>query len=104
MTVWLTQVCHYCCCMCTVNYLDLPNTDSAVVITNFEHKNEFYDQETSNLVRMHIATRINVLSICMITLPISFLKPYKDPASTEDGLYNQLKESKLKMIPSEAIE
>ena len=31
-------------------------------------------------------------------------KPYKDPASTEDGLYNQLKESKLKMIPSEAIE
>ena len=28
----------------------LPNTDSAVVITNFEHKNEFYDQESSNLV------------------------------------------------------
>ena len=50
--------------------------------------------------------RINVLSsyISNFSLPISFLKAYKDPASTEDGLYNQLKESKLKMIPSEAIE
>ena len=34
--------------MCTVNHLGLPNTDSAVVITNFEHKNEFYDQDSSS--------------------------------------------------------
>ena len=34
--------------MCTVNHHGLPNTDSAVVITNFEHKNEFYDQDSSS--------------------------------------------------------
>ena len=87
MTVWLTQVCHYCCCMCTVNHLDLPNTDSTVVITNFEHKNEFYDQETSNLVRMHIlelmfSAYINARLLCQYpSLRLTKTQPQRKMAS-----------------------
>jgi len=32
------------------------------------------------------------------------MKPYRDPALTEDALYVQLKENKLQFIPREMIE
>ena len=61
--------------MCTVNHLGLPNTDSAVVITNFEHKNEFYDQDSSSdPVCICIYIYIYSQYQCMLgTVPMSFL-------------------------------
>jgi len=32
------------------------------------------------------------------------IKPFRDPASTEDDLYAQLKENELQFIPREMIE